>query len=105
MCRRQARGGQEAQCWQRGSAPLGRGSPAPVSPPPAAQVRACEELRSVVVSFRHPWSFLTVKGNPAASVEDHTEYHGKDGLRGARSPPPSVSDQEALPELLFPQHG
>lgn len=29
-----------------------------------------------------------MKGNPAASVEDHTEYHGNDGLREARSPPP-----------------
>ena len=26
--------------------------------------------------FRHPWSFLTVKGNPSSSVEDHIEYHG-----------------------------
>lgn len=46
-----------------------------------------------------------MKGNPASSVEDHTEYHGNDGLREARSPFPRVSDQEALPELPFPQHG
>ncbi|XP_045437570.1 cell migration-inducing and hyaluronan-binding protein isoform X2 [Pipistrellus kuhlii] len=27
------------------------------------------------LGFRHPWSFVTVKGNPASSVEDHVEYH------------------------------
>ncbi|KAB0405114.1 hypothetical protein E2I00_016435, partial [Balaenoptera physalus] len=26
------------------------------------------------LGFRHPWSFLTVKGNPSSSVEDHIEY-------------------------------
>ncbi|KFP87173.1 Protein KIAA1199, partial [Apaloderma vittatum] len=26
------------------------------------------------LGFRHPWSFITVKGNPSASVEDHIEY-------------------------------
>ncbi|XP_036087754.1 cell migration-inducing and hyaluronan-binding protein isoform X1 [Rousettus aegyptiacus] len=36
------------------------------------------------LGFRHPWSFLTVKGNPAASVEDHTEYHGHRGSAAAR---------------------
>lgn len=25
---------------------------------------------------RHPWSFITVKGNPSSSVEDHVEYQG-----------------------------
>ncbi|KAF6076944.1 cell migration inducing hyaluronidase 1 [Phyllostomus discolor] len=33
------------------------------------------------LGFRHPWSFVTVKGDPAASVEDHTEYHA--GHRGS----------------------
>ncbi|XP_060035573.1 cell migration-inducing and hyaluronan-binding protein isoform X3 [Erinaceus europaeus] len=28
------------------------------------------------LGFRHPWSFLTVKGHPLASVEDHVEHHG-----------------------------
>lgn len=28
------------------------------------------------LGFRHPWSFITVKGNPSSSVEDHIEYHG-----------------------------
>ncbi|KAB1256997.1 Cell migration-inducing and hyaluronan-binding protein [Camelus dromedarius] len=27
------------------------------------------------LGFRHPWSFITVKGNPSSSVEDHVEYH------------------------------
>ncbi|XP_024905843.1 cell migration-inducing and hyaluronan-binding protein isoform X4 [Pteropus alecto] len=36
------------------------------------------------LGFRHPWSFLTVKGNPASSVEDHTEYHGHRGSAAAR---------------------
>ncbi|XP_027625045.1 cell migration-inducing and hyaluronan-binding protein [Tupaia chinensis] len=36
------------------------------------------------LGFRHPWSFLTVKGNPSASVEDHIEYHGHRGSAAAR---------------------
>lgn len=36
------------------------------------------------LGFRHPWSFVTVKGNPASSVEDHVEYHGHGGSAAAR---------------------
>ncbi|XP_027427033.1 cell migration-inducing and hyaluronan-binding protein isoform X3 [Zalophus californianus] len=36
------------------------------------------------LGFRHPWSFLTVKGNPSSSVEDHIEYHGHRGSAAAR---------------------
>uniref|UniRef100_G1TMU3 hyaluronoglucosaminidase n=1 Tax=Oryctolagus cuniculus TaxID=9986 RepID=G1TMU3_RABIT len=36
------------------------------------------------LGFRHPWSFLTVKGNPTSSVEDHIEYHGHRGSAAAR---------------------
>lgn len=32
---------------------------------------------SVVAFSRHPWSFITVKGDPSSSVEDHIDYHGK----------------------------
>ena len=40
-------------------------------------------LLFVVTFTRHPWSFLTVKGNPSSSVEDHIEYHGnKQSARG-----------------------
>ncbi|XP_054569214.1 cell migration-inducing and hyaluronan-binding protein [Eptesicus fuscus] len=36
------------------------------------------------LGFRHPWSFVTVKGNPASSVEDHIEYHSHGGSAAAR---------------------
>ncbi|XP_030740349.1 cell migration-inducing and hyaluronan-binding protein isoform X1 [Echinops telfairi] len=36
------------------------------------------------LGFRHPWSFLTVKGSPSSSVEDHIEYHGHHGSAAAR---------------------
>ncbi|XP_021502953.1 cell migration-inducing and hyaluronan-binding protein isoform X2 [Meriones unguiculatus] len=36
------------------------------------------------LGFRHPWSFITVKGNPSSSVEDHIEYHGHKGSAAAR---------------------
>ncbi|XP_058398578.1 cell migration-inducing and hyaluronan-binding protein isoform X4 [Diceros bicornis minor] len=36
------------------------------------------------LGFRHPWSFVTVKGNPSSSVEDHIEYHGHRGSAAAR---------------------
>ncbi|XP_043846286.1 cell migration-inducing and hyaluronan-binding protein [Dromiciops gliroides] len=36
------------------------------------------------LGFRHPWSFLTVKGDPSSSVEDHVEYHGHRGSAAAR---------------------
>ncbi|XP_069867599.1 cell migration-inducing and hyaluronan-binding protein isoform X3 [Dipodomys merriami] len=36
------------------------------------------------LGFRHPWSFITVKGNPSSSVEDHIEYHGHGGSAAAR---------------------
>ncbi|ETE66717.1 hypothetical protein L345_07499, partial [Ophiophagus hannah] len=29
------------------------------------------------LDFRHPWSFITVKGKPLSSVEDHVEYQGR----------------------------
>ncbi|XP_054998814.1 cell migration-inducing and hyaluronan-binding protein isoform X1 [Sorex araneus] len=31
------------------------------------------------LGFRHPWSFLTVKGDPMSSVEEHVEFHGHRG--------------------------
>ncbi|KAM4676367.1 cell migration-inducing and hyaluronan-binding protein isoform 1-T2 [Discoglossus pictus] len=31
------------------------------------------------LGFRHPWSFITVKGDPSSSVEDHVEYQGSRG--------------------------
>nr|XP_036869469.1 cell migration-inducing and hyaluronan-binding protein [Manis javanica] len=40
--------------------------------------------RFLHLGFRHPWSFLTVKGNPSSSVEDHIEYHGHRGSAAAR---------------------
>uniref|UniRef100_A0A8C6RD57 hyaluronoglucosaminidase n=1 Tax=Nannospalax galili TaxID=1026970 RepID=A0A8C6RD57_NANGA len=36
------------------------------------------------LGFRHPWSFITVKGNPSSSVEDHIEYHGHRGSAAAQ---------------------
>ncbi|XP_075063895.1 cell migration-inducing and hyaluronan-binding protein isoform X2 [Mixophyes fleayi] len=36
------------------------------------------------LGFRHPWSFITVKGDPSSSVEDHVEYHGSRGSAVAR---------------------
>ncbi|XP_063304977.1 cell migration-inducing and hyaluronan-binding protein [Pelobates fuscus] len=31
------------------------------------------------IGFRHPWSFITVKGDPSSSVEDHVDYQGSRG--------------------------
>ncbi|XP_038623108.1 cell migration-inducing and hyaluronan-binding protein [Tachyglossus aculeatus] len=36
------------------------------------------------LGFRHPWSFLAVKGDPSSAVEDHIEYHGHRGSASAR---------------------
>ncbi|KAG8440633.1 hypothetical protein GDO86_006400 [Hymenochirus boettgeri] len=36
------------------------------------------------LGFRHPWSFITVKGDPSSSVEDHVEYQGSRGSAFAR---------------------
>ncbi|XP_070350304.1 cell migration-inducing and hyaluronan-binding protein isoform X4 [Equus asinus] len=36
------------------------------------------------LGFRHPWSFITVKGSPSSSVEDHIEYQGHRGSAAAR---------------------
>ncbi|XP_063781884.1 cell migration-inducing and hyaluronan-binding protein [Pseudophryne corroboree] len=36
------------------------------------------------LGFRHPWSFITVKGDPSSSVEDHVEYQGNRGSAVAR---------------------
>ncbi|KAM7330553.1 hypothetical protein ACRRTK_009742 [Alexandromys fortis] len=36
------------------------------------------------LGFRHPWSFITVKGKPSSSVEDHIEYQGHKGSAAAR---------------------
>ncbi|KAL8197302.1 UNVERIFIED_CONTAM: hypothetical protein K2H54_019877, partial [Gekko kuhli] len=36
------------------------------------------------LGFRHPWSFITVKGNPCSSVEDHIEYQGFRGSAVAK---------------------
>lgn len=36
------------------------------------------------LGFRHPWSFITVKGDPSSSVEDHVEYQGSRGSAVAR---------------------
>ncbi|XP_034640368.1 cell migration-inducing and hyaluronan-binding protein isoform X1 [Trachemys scripta elegans] len=36
------------------------------------------------LGFRHPWSFITVKGNPSSSVEDHIEYLGHKGSAVAK---------------------
>uniref|UniRef100_A0A8I3MRT3 hyaluronoglucosaminidase n=1 Tax=Canis lupus familiaris TaxID=9615 RepID=A0A8I3MRT3_CANLF len=36
------------------------------------------------LGFRHPWSFITVKGDPSSSVEDHIDYHGHRGSAAAR---------------------
>uniref|UniRef100_A0A8B9TVV3 hyaluronoglucosaminidase n=1 Tax=Anas platyrhynchos TaxID=8839 RepID=A0A8B9TVV3_ANAPL len=36
------------------------------------------------LGFRHPWSFITVKGNPSSSVEDHIEYQGHKGSAVAK---------------------
>ncbi|OCT89718.1 hypothetical protein XELAEV_18018337mg [Xenopus laevis] len=31
------------------------------------------------LGFRHPWCFITVKGDPSSAVEDHVEYQGSRG--------------------------
>ncbi|XP_068131329.1 cell migration-inducing and hyaluronan-binding protein [Hyperolius riggenbachi] len=36
------------------------------------------------LGFRHPWSFITVKGDPSSSVEDYVDYHGSRGSAVAR---------------------
>ncbi|XP_067327539.1 cell migration-inducing and hyaluronan-binding protein [Anolis sagrei] len=36
------------------------------------------------LGFRHPWSFITVKGRPSSSVEDHIEYQGRRGSAVAK---------------------
>ncbi|XP_032556470.1 cell migration-inducing and hyaluronan-binding protein isoform X1 [Chiroxiphia lanceolata] len=36
------------------------------------------------LGFRHPWSFITIKGNPSSSVEDHIEYQGHRGSAVAK---------------------
>uniref|UniRef100_A0A8D0BB02 hyaluronoglucosaminidase n=1 Tax=Salvator merianae TaxID=96440 RepID=A0A8D0BB02_SALMN len=36
------------------------------------------------LGFRHPWSFITVKGNASSSVEDHIEYQGHKGSAVAK---------------------
>ncbi|XP_049667391.1 cell migration-inducing and hyaluronan-binding protein isoform X3 [Accipiter gentilis] len=36
------------------------------------------------LGFRHPWSFITIKGNPSSSVEDHIEYQGHKGSAVAK---------------------
>uniref|UniRef100_A0ACB8E5Q7 Uncharacterized protein n=1 Tax=Sphaerodactylus townsendi TaxID=933632 RepID=A0ACB8E5Q7_9SAUR len=36
------------------------------------------------LGFRHPWSFITIKGTPSSSVEDHIEYQGYRGSAVAK---------------------
>uniref|UniRef100_A0A8C5M721 hyaluronoglucosaminidase n=1 Tax=Leptobrachium leishanense TaxID=445787 RepID=A0A8C5M721_9ANUR len=36
------------------------------------------------LGFRHPWSFITVKGDPSSSVEDHVEFQGSRGAAVAK---------------------
>ncbi|MEE6503772.1 hypothetical protein FKM82_004942, partial [Ascaphus truei] len=36
------------------------------------------------LGFRHPWSFITVIGDPSSSVEDHVEYKGSRGSAVAK---------------------
>ncbi|XP_062998620.1 cell migration-inducing and hyaluronan-binding protein [Elgaria multicarinata webbii] len=36
------------------------------------------------LGFRHPWSFITVKGSPSSSVEDYIEYQGRKGSAVAK---------------------
>ncbi|XP_069480269.1 cell migration-inducing and hyaluronan-binding protein [Ambystoma mexicanum] len=36
------------------------------------------------LGFRHPWSLITVKGDPSSSVEDHVEYNGRKGSAVAK---------------------
>lgn len=56
------------------------------------QVRLCPsdcsktQITVLFVIFRHPWSFITVKGNPSSSVEDHIDYHGNLWLVRALGP-------------------
>uniref|UniRef100_A0A8D0H416 hyaluronoglucosaminidase n=1 Tax=Sphenodon punctatus TaxID=8508 RepID=A0A8D0H416_SPHPU len=40
--------------------------------------------RFLHLGFRHPWSFITVKGDPSSSVEDHIEYQGHKGSAVAK---------------------
>ncbi|KAJ8393076.1 hypothetical protein AAFF_G00067590 [Aldrovandia affinis] len=37
------------------------------------------------LGFRHPWSFITVKGKPSLSVEDHAVYQGTKASSEAKS--------------------
>ncbi|MGH0174331.1 UNVERIFIED_CONTAM: hypothetical protein FKN15_067922 [Acipenser sinensis] len=37
------------------------------------------------LGFRHPWSFITVKGDPFTSTEDHVAYQGTKASTEARS--------------------
>ena len=53
------------------------------------RLRRVKNFFVVFFFFRHPWSFLTVKGNPSSSVEDHIEYHGNK-WREAKFPPVSL---------------
>nr|XP_061819850.1 cell migration-inducing and hyaluronan-binding protein-like isoform X1 [Nerophis lumbriciformis] len=39
----------------------------------------------VTLGFRHPWSFIVVKGNPSSAVEDHAVYQGTKASSEARS--------------------
>lgn len=103
MSKRQRARGWEAPCWQ-GKALVQGGSPpgswlhqqreglqawgTPPPPPPPGQAQTRRSLLFIVVLFRHPWSFLTVKGNPSSSVEDHIEYHGNEWVAGPCVPPP-----------------
>ncbi|XP_044294790.1 cell migration-inducing and hyaluronan-binding protein isoform X2 [Varanus komodoensis] len=36
------------------------------------------------LGFRHPWSFITIKGSPSSSVEDYIEYQGRKGSAVAK---------------------
>ncbi|XP_055517175.1 cell migration-inducing and hyaluronan-binding protein [Leucoraja erinacea] len=36
------------------------------------------------LGFRHPWSFVTVKGSPESSAEDHVVYQGARGSAAAK---------------------
>lgn len=69
---------------------------------PQPELRRVKNVTPVAVGFRHPWSFVTVKGDPAASVEDHAEYHGKKAggsprVSGAGAPPPRRAPTQRPP--------
>lgn len=74
---------------EKGSCSFGKGKPSPgthfpkqphydtMLTLPPVQAQTGENFTfCCCLFFRHPWSFLTVKGNPSSSVEDHIEYHG-----------------------------